>query len=86
MRGRRRARIAAPPIPVVVIASSLTLWWNSTNQWMRPPAGGFCNLNIYDDTKKLVENWGLAHLPGSSLREFGGAVLLSKCSHEEERS
>jgi hypothetical protein len=53
---------------------------------MRPPAGGFCNLNIYDDTKKLVENWGLAHLPGSSLREFGGAVLLSKCSHEEERS
>jgi len=42
----------------------------------RPPAGGFWQ--SYDDADKSVGNWGLADLPGNSLREFGGAVLLFK--------
>jgi len=75
MKGMRRARIAAPPMLVVIIASSLTLWWNSK---INDASAGWRLLQSYDDTDKSVGNWGLADLPGNSLREFGGAVLLFK--------
>ena len=68
----RRACIAAPPIP----------------SHHRSRCGGFPQINdasagwrllqSYDDTEKSVGNWGLVDLPGISLGEFGGAVLLSK--------
>src|SRR6185437_4840479 len=60
MKGMRRACIAAPPIRVVVIASSLTLW--SIPQ-INDASAGWRLLQSYDDTEKSVGNWGLVDLP-----------------------